>query len=92
MGSTFVTKNKRGDNKKFGDNKGPETYYLQFVPGVVLDSCMNEDSSMYTTQGRDLNSIIAHSHIKSNRRCTTKSRSFEFSGRTIYQIYRTRLR
>tara|TARA_Y100001963_G_scaffold151641_1_gene234879 strand:+ start:1464 stop:2762 length:1299 start_codon:yes stop_codon:yes gene_type:complete len=85
MGSTFVTKNRRGVNRMFGANKEPEKYYLQFVPGVVLDVANNQNSSMYTTKKRDLNSIIAHSHIQDSEG-GIKAKSF--SSKRYYPLLR----
>ena len=43
----------------------PKTIYLQFVPGIVLDVCINNQSPTYT-EPRDINSIIAKKHIGEN--------------------------
>ncbi|MBC8428019.1 MAG: hypothetical protein H8D94_00960 [Candidatus Pelagibacter sp.] len=63
MGSTFTTKRNAttGIGKLFG-NTSNEEIYLQFVPGIVLDVVVNYQSAAYTTI-RDINSIIAKSHV-----------------------------
>ena len=66
MASTFTTRQKAttGIGKLFGGST-TEEIYLQFVPGVVLDVVVNSNSAAYTTI-RDLNSIIAKSHVSND--------------------------
>ena len=63
MSSTFVTIDaSKSDRKKiFGDTK-PQKVWLQFVPGSVIDVATSIDSAAYT-KPRDINSIIAKSHV-----------------------------
>jgi len=63
MSSTFVTidPSKTDRKKLFGDTK-PQKVWLQFVPGSVIDVATSVDSAAYT-KPRDINSIIARSHI-----------------------------
>jgi len=66
MASTFTTRQKAttGIGKLFGGSS-TEEIYLQFVPGIVLDVVVNSNSAAYTTI-RDLNSIIAKSHVSND--------------------------
>ena len=66
MASTFTTRQKAqtGIGKLFGGST-TEEIYLQFVPGIVLDVVVNSNSAAYTTI-RDLNSIIAKSHVSND--------------------------
>ena len=66
MASTFTTRQKvqTGVGKLFGAPT-TEEIYLQFVPGIVLDVVVNSNSAAYTTI-RDLNSIIAKSHVSND--------------------------
>ena len=66
MASTFTTRQKAqtGIGKLFGGST-TEEIYLQFVPGIVLDVVVNSNSTAYTTI-RDLNSIIAKSHVSND--------------------------
>jgi hypothetical protein len=66
MGSTFTTMQKatKGIGKLFGGSPNEEIY-LQFVPGIVLDVVVNYQSVAYTTI-RDVNSIIAKSHVSND--------------------------
>jgi hypothetical protein len=66
MASTFTTIQKatRGIGKLFGGSPNEEVY-LQFVPGIVLDVVVNYQSVAYTTI-RDVNSIIAKSHVSND--------------------------
>ena len=66
MASTFTTRQKAttGIGKLFCGTT-TEEIYLQFVPGIVLDVVVNSNSAAYTTI-RDLNSIIAKSHVSND--------------------------
>ena len=66
MASTFTTRQKAttGIGKLFGGSTTEEVY-LQFVPGVVLDVVVNTESVGHNTI-RDLNSIIAKSHVSND--------------------------
>tara|TARA_R110002074_G_scaffold284548_4_gene456298 strand:- start:7960 stop:9186 length:1227 start_codon:yes stop_codon:yes gene_type:complete len=66
MASTFTTRQKvtTGIGKLFGGSSTEEVY-LQFVPGIVLDVVVNSNSAAYTTI-RDLNSVIAKSHVSND--------------------------
>ena len=66
MASTFTTRQKAqtGIGKLFGGST-TEEIYLQFVPGIVLDVVVNSNSAAFTTI-RDLNSIIAKSHVSND--------------------------
>jgi hypothetical protein len=55
------THNQKSD---FGNSK-PMPVYIQLVPGKVIEAVTSKDSAAYNVQ-RDLNSIIAKSHIKSD--------------------------
>ena len=66
MGSTFTTLNSPQDKTSGLFNKAtPSQIYLQFVPGIVLDVVTNAQSAAFTSI-RDINSIIAKSHINSD--------------------------
>ena len=65
MGSTWTsTPDKYGTTDVFGTKKDTPVY-LQFVPGIVLDVVVNSNSAAYTTI-RDLNSVIAKSHVSND--------------------------
>ena len=62
MGSTMSTMpSKQNQSGLFGGSK-PVPVWLQFVPGVVLDVVINSESPAYESD-RDINSILAKSHI-----------------------------
>ena len=51
MGSIFTTEDQPGWVRRV-------PFYMQFVPGIVLDVCLNSQSPTYI-EPRDINSIIA---------------------------------
>ena len=63
----FITIKGNHDKTKWGlpSNTGNTSFYLQFVPGIVLDVCLNEQSPIYTKK-RHINSIIAKKHVGEN--------------------------
>mgnify|MGYP003134023162 CR=1 FL=1 len=66
MASTFTTREKLASGlfKLFGPTT-TEDVFLQFVPGKVIKVILNPESDGYTTI-RDLNSIIAKSHVSND--------------------------
>ena len=62
MGSTMtVMPSKHNSSGLFGSTK-PTPVWLQFVPGIVMDVVINSQCPAYSSE-RDINSIIAKSHI-----------------------------
>ena len=53
--------------QKIGPNPGekPQSVFIQFVPGVVMDVVCNDKCTAYT-EASDINSIIAKKHIGGN--------------------------
>jgi len=64
MGSTFTTLETptTGIGKSLFGQPQSQQIYLQFVPGIVLDIVTSIESAAYTSV-RDINSIIAKSHV-----------------------------
>ena len=53
-----------------------QKFYLQFVPGTVLDVCLNKKSPTYTNP-KDINSVIATKHIgDTNQKSMTRTRYY----------------
>ena len=66
MGSTMtVMPSKHNSSGIFGSTK-PQPVWLQFVPGIVLDVIINNESPAYKDE-RDINCILAKSHINPGR-------------------------
>ena len=62
MSSTMtVMPAKNNQRGIFGGSK-PVPVWLQFVPGIVLDVVVNDESPAYQSE-RDINSILAKSHV-----------------------------
>ena len=79
MGSTFTQMKSTERDSVFGGSGKPTPVYLQFVPGVVLDVVTSYKSPAFNSE-RDLNSIMAKSHVTSketlNFKSTTKKRYY----------------
>ena len=65
MGEFLTIKGNYDKNKPGIKTDKPTTVYLQFVPGIVLDVCINNQSATYF-EPRHINSIIAKKHIGEN--------------------------
>ena len=65
MGEFVTVKGNYNKNKDGVQNQSPQSVYLQFVPGIVLDVCLNSQSPTYI-EPRDINSIIAKKHFGEN--------------------------
>jgi len=66
MSSTMtVMPSKKGHKGLFGGRQSVPVW-LQFVPGVVMDVVINNESPAYKND-RDINSILAKSHVVSNK-------------------------
>ena len=72
MGSTFTQLKSNERNSVFGGTGKPQSVYLQFVPGVVLDVVTSHESSAFNGP-RDINSIMAKSHITGGETLKFKS-------------------
>ena len=57
MGSTFATHKKKGRLGGMFKNMVPDKYFLQFVPGNVLEVIINTESAGYNSP-RDINAIL----------------------------------
>ena len=56
-----------GETNKFGiNNTKPKDIYIEFVPGVVLDVVLNEESPAYAGDDRNINSIEIDSSCNIN--------------------------
>jgi hypothetical protein len=77
MGSTFTAREKTIPGKSIFGQSSTDQFYLQFVPGLVLDIVTSVDSAAYTGI-RDINSIIAKPHIGGdiNHDSVTKTRYY----------------
>ncbi len=79
MSSTFTQMKSTEKNSVFGGTGKPIPVYLQFVPGIVLDVATSYESAAYKMP-RDINSIMARSHVTStdklNFKSTTKKRYY----------------
>ena len=62
MGSTFTEIKSTEKNSMFGGTGKPKSVYLQFVPGLVMDTVTSHKSAAYNDE-RDLNSIMAKPHV-----------------------------
>ena len=72
MASTMtVMPSKKGMTGLFGQPK-PVPVWLQFVPGIVLDVIINSESPAFKNE-RDINAIIAKSHVVSSKGVKLKS-------------------
>ena len=65
MGEFVTIKGNYNKNKDGVQNQSPQSVYLQFIPGIVLDVCLNNQSPTYI-EPRDINSIIAKKHFGEN--------------------------
>ena len=66
MSSTFATLPGRYNSTGLFGKSKPQPVYLQFVPGIVLDVVINNESPAYKSD-RDINSILAKSHVSSKK-------------------------
>ena len=83
MSSTMtVMPQKQNQTGLFGSSK-PIPVWLQFVPGIVLDVVINSESPGYKND-RDINSILAKSHIDS----TKNIKSTANSKKRYYPLFR----
>ena len=74
MSSTMtVMPSKQNQSGLFGSSK-PVPVWLQFVPGLVLDVVINSESPAYEGD-RDINSILAKSHVDSTEGLKLKGAS-----------------
>tara|TARA_R100000315_G_scaffold61631_1_gene40587 strand:- start:343 stop:1668 length:1326 start_codon:yes stop_codon:yes gene_type:complete len=62
MSSTFTTMPSKYNQKGLVGASRSQPVWLQFVPGIVMDVVINDESPAYQSD-RDINSIIAKSHI-----------------------------
>ena len=62
MSSVFIKDSKR-TIKGFNGKEYPSHYYLQFVPGYVVEVIHSEESAYYTGP-ESINTIIALPHIR----------------------------
>mgnify|MGYP003128027758 CR=1 FL=1 len=68
-----------GETNKFGiNNTKPKDIYIEFVPGVVLDVVLNEESPAYAGDDRNINSIIAKKHIGDTNQTKSSTRTRYF--------------
>ena len=88
MSSVFIKDSKR-TIKGFNGKEYPSHYYLQFVPGYVVEVVHSEESAYYTGP-ESINTVIALPHIRSeeselfNRRST-----INLSDRRYWPLLRT---
>tara|TARA_B100000287_G_C20596016_1_gene766162 strand:+ start:93 stop:1439 length:1347 start_codon:yes stop_codon:yes gene_type:complete len=62
MSSTMVNMPQKSSKKGLFGSQKPTPVWLQFVPGIVLDVVINNESPAYQSD-RDINSILAKSHV-----------------------------
>tara|TARA_Y100001937_G_scaffold84151_1_gene113863 strand:- start:29936 stop:31267 length:1332 start_codon:yes stop_codon:yes gene_type:complete len=65
MASTMTVMPQKNNQTGFLGTSKPIPVWLQFVPGIVLDVVINDESPSYQTD-RDINSVIAKPHISPN--------------------------
>ena len=63
MGQFLKVDNTQEKNSFGVKNTAPKDIYIEFVPGVVLDVVLNENSDAYAGDRRNINSIIAMKHF-----------------------------
>ena len=67
------------EKNTFGINKSiSKDIYIEFIPGLVIDVVINENSPAYAGNDRNINSIIAMKHFgeKTNRKSMVRTRYF----------------
>ena len=85
MGSTFTTyKDVKTDSSLFNKGK-PIPVYLQFVPGIVIDTITSSESQAFAANLRNINSILAIPHV--GKKTFTRSGTVGESNR-YYPLFR----
>ena len=78
MGEFLKVDSGREKNNFGMKNIFPRDIYIEFVPGLVIDVVLNENSPAYGGDNRNINSIIAMKHFgeKTDRKSMVRTRYF----------------